>query len=253
MQIDQPGTYWYHSHNRGQYPDGLRGPLVVHDPNSPYKGQYDAEIVLTLSDWYHQQMPALLQYYLSNAQNPSGNEPVPVSTLMNDAQNIKLDIQAGQVYLVRMISIAAIASHIVHFDQHSMKIVEVDGVYTDPKIADTVSIAAGQRYSVLIQAKDNDLQNFAFTSTMDPAMFEPPPANPSVQGTLVYNKRKPMPVPANATISNVANDFDLVPKDHQALLGPVDHQVTINANFATLNGSNRSVLSTISCRSSTTS
>jgi FtsP/CotA-like multicopper oxidase with cupredoxin domain len=24
-QIDEPGSYWYHSHNKGQYPDGLRG------------------------------------------------------------------------------------------------------------------------------------------------------------------------------------------------------------------------------------
>lgn len=35
----------------GQYPDGLRGPLIVNDPNDPYKGQVDEEIVLTVSDW----------------------------------------------------------------------------------------------------------------------------------------------------------------------------------------------------------
>jgi len=72
QQLDEPGSYWYHSHNKGQYPDGLRGkkssrtltremsdfntilagPLIVHDPNDPYKGQYDEELVLTTSDWY---------------------------------------------------------------------------------------------------------------------------------------------------------------------------------------------------------
>jgi iron transport multicopper oxidase len=25
QQINAPGSYWYHSHNKGQYPDGLRG------------------------------------------------------------------------------------------------------------------------------------------------------------------------------------------------------------------------------------
>jgi iron transport multicopper oxidase len=35
--------------------DGLRGPLIVHDPNSPYKDQYDGELVMFLSDWYHEQ------------------------------------------------------------------------------------------------------------------------------------------------------------------------------------------------------
>lgn len=49
--LADPGTYWYHSHSPGQYMDGLRGQIIVHDPNSPYKGQYDSEIVIFLSDW----------------------------------------------------------------------------------------------------------------------------------------------------------------------------------------------------------
>lgn len=40
-----------HSHNMGQYPDGLRGPLIVQDPNDPYKDEYDEEHILTVSDW----------------------------------------------------------------------------------------------------------------------------------------------------------------------------------------------------------
>lgn len=50
-QADAPGTYWYHSHQMGQYPDGLRGPLVVHDPEDPYKNQVDEEVILTCTDW----------------------------------------------------------------------------------------------------------------------------------------------------------------------------------------------------------
>lgn len=33
--------------------DGLRGPLIINDPNNPYKGQYDSEIIMWVSDWYH--------------------------------------------------------------------------------------------------------------------------------------------------------------------------------------------------------
>jgi iron transport multicopper oxidase len=47
----EPGTYWYHSHNNGQYPDGLRGPIVVHDPNAPWKGKVAKEYMITFSDW----------------------------------------------------------------------------------------------------------------------------------------------------------------------------------------------------------
>ena len=46
---DQTGTYWIHSHIRGQYPNGLRSPFIVLDPEPPY--QYDIEYVLSVSDW----------------------------------------------------------------------------------------------------------------------------------------------------------------------------------------------------------
>lgn len=74
FNVTQPGTYWYHSHVDGQYPDGLRGPLIVHDPENPYANQFDEELVLTLSDWYHDEMPGLISSFLS-VTNPTGAEP----------------------------------------------------------------------------------------------------------------------------------------------------------------------------------
>lgn len=38
-------------HSPSQYVDGLRGPLIIHDPDNPY--DYDEEIVMTITDWYH--------------------------------------------------------------------------------------------------------------------------------------------------------------------------------------------------------
>lgn len=49
---DEIRTRKGHSHALGQYPDGLRGPMIIHDPDDPYAGQYDQEIVMTFSDWY---------------------------------------------------------------------------------------------------------------------------------------------------------------------------------------------------------
>ena len=37
------GTFWYHSHFRNQYCDGLRGALVIEDPNDPQKHLYDVD------------------------------------------------------------------------------------------------------------------------------------------------------------------------------------------------------------------
>ena len=37
------GTFWYHSHLSTQYCDGLRGPIVVYDPNDPHASRYDID------------------------------------------------------------------------------------------------------------------------------------------------------------------------------------------------------------------
>ncbi len=70
--VDQPGTYWYHSHEPAQYPDGLRAPLIIHDPANPFV--FDDELVLSLSDWYHGEMRQVLRGFL-DLTNPTGAEP----------------------------------------------------------------------------------------------------------------------------------------------------------------------------------
>ena len=44
-------TWTGHSHDLGQYPDGLRGALIVYDPDDPLEAEYDEEYILTISDW----------------------------------------------------------------------------------------------------------------------------------------------------------------------------------------------------------
>jgi iron transport multicopper oxidase len=156
----------YHAHVRGQYPDGLRGPLIIHDPDSPYKDEYDEEIVLTLADWYHQLPSTLLKSFISYA-NPTGAEPVPESALMNDTQNLKIPVQPGKTYLFRMVNMATFAAQYVWFEGHTMRIVEVDGVYTEPAEASMIYLAAAQRYSVLITMKNSTDANFAIQGSMD--------------------------------------------------------------------------------------
>lgn len=98
--VNRPGSYWYRkfkstyiemgimltfadSHDSTQYPDGLRAPIIIRDPYAPYKDEIEAEFVLTLSDWYQTQTPALLAKYQS-AANLNATEPIPMSLLVND-------------------------------------------------------------------------------------------------------------------------------------------------------------------------
>ena len=172
-KIDQPGTYWYHSHEVAQYPDGLRGALIVNDPNSPYKGQYDKEMVLTVSDWYHDQMPTLMKSFIS-VTNPTGAEPVPKSALMNDTYNLTTPVEAGKTYMFRIINVGAFAGQYFWFEGHTMRIVEVDGIYTEAADADLIYITAAQRYSVLVTMKNDTSTNYAFVGSMDQVSVKQP-------------------------------------------------------------------------------
>ena len=45
------GTHWWHSHEKAQYPDGLRGIMIIHDPEWEASLNIDEEIHLSISDW----------------------------------------------------------------------------------------------------------------------------------------------------------------------------------------------------------
>ena len=179
-KIDQPGTYWYHSHQIAQYPDGLRGPLIVNDPDSPYKGQYDEERVLTVSDWYHDHIPNLMKSFIS-VTNPTGAEPVPDAALMNDTVDLKTPVEPGKTYMFRIINVGGFAGQYFWIEGHAMRIVEVDGIYTEAAEADLIYITAGQRYSVLVTMKNDTSTNYAFVGSMDQVSLEQYSTRPKTQ------------------------------------------------------------------------
>lgn len=160
----QERTGTYHSHDKGQYPDGLRAPFITSDPDFPYK--FDEEIVLSVSDWYHEEMQVLIPKLLNKA-NPTGAEPVPQNALLNDTQYLKVAIQPGKTYLYHLVNIGAFAGQYVWFEGHNMTIVEVDGVFTEQVEAELIYISAGQRYSFLLTTKNETTDNYAFVSSMD--------------------------------------------------------------------------------------
>ncbi|KAI0030501.1 yellow laccase [Vararia minispora EC-137] len=149
---DQAGTYWYHSHYRNQYCDGLRGPLVIYDPLDPQKHLYDIDnegTVITLADWYH---------YLSTEAGPV---PSPNSTLINgkgryaggpNAPLSVINVVKGLRYRFRLVSISCDTNFIFSIDGHKFTVIEVDGVNHQPLVVDNVQIFAAQRYSLVMTA-----------------------------------------------------------------------------------------------------
>jgi iron transport multicopper oxidase len=239
--VSQTGTYWYHSHNSGQYIDGLRGALVVRDPTPPFR--YDEDVTITLSDWYQQQAPGLINYFQSqdNLIAHDGAEPIPNSALMLDTQNAKIAVKAKRTYMIRIINIGSFVGSYIKIDGHDMTIVEIDGIYTEPKTVDMLYVTAAQRYSVLVTMKPDSTQNFAISSTLDTAMFDviPPWVKPDVFGYLMYNNKKPLPTPTPLRNLTQIDDLTLLPRDAQLCHDKVDRQIMMVMDFKPINGVNR--------------
>ncbi|KAL9104942.1 MAG: hypothetical protein Q9163_000187 [Psora crenata] len=235
LKIDQPGTYWYHSHNAGQYPDGLRGALIINDPESPYRGEYEQEVVLTLSDWYHDQIATLMKGFMSHT-NPTGAEPVPIAALMNDTQNLTTFVEPGKTYMFRIINMGAFAGQYLWFEGHNMRIVEVDGVYTEAAETDMIYLTAAQRYSVLITARNDSSSNFAYVASMDQDLFDkiPDALNPNVTGWLIYDEAADKPSPTLVDAFEPFDDFTLVPWDAEGLMGEVDYSFNLDVKMDNL-------------------
>ncbi|KAF7558345.1 hypothetical protein G7046_g5811 [Stylonectria norvegica] len=227
--VDQPGTYWYHSHTSAQYPDGLRAPFIVHDKDFPYKNDYDEEVVLTLSDWYHDEMQVLLPTFLSK-YNPTGAEPVPKNSLMNETMGLKFPVKTNTTYFFRVINMGAFAGQYLWFEGHTMRIVEVDGIYTDQADAEMVYISAAQRISFLLTTKNVTSANFPIAASMDTTLFDvlPDDLQYNSTGWLVYDDSKPFPDQAVVDELDPFDDMTLVPYDKMELLPEPDHTVELD-------------------------
>ncbi|RFU27203.1 hypothetical protein B7463_g9130, partial [Scytalidium lignicola] len=235
FNINSPGSYWYHSHDMGQYPDGLRGPLIVHDPNDPYIGQYDEELLLTTSDWYHDQTPLLIQQMLVPT-NTQVLPPFPEAILLNDSSQATFKFTPGKTYKVRVISMAAFAATMLQFDSHTMRVIEVDGTYIKEHDAYQIRVAPAQRYTFLLNAQPTTRRNYAFLASLDVnqdyTSNNPSPVWPfNATGYIIYDQSKALPPPYVVNDWNVVNDFTFQSYDNQTLLGPPDKSITLDFNF----------------------
>ncbi|KIJ45861.1 multicopper oxidase [Sphaerobolus stellatus SS14] len=150
--------YRYHSHLSTQYVDGIRGPLVIYDPQHPHKNLYDVDdesTIITLSDWYH--TPGL---DATEAWLAGGAEPVPDFGLINSAgrysgcpevQRARINVTKGKRYRFRIVSISAEGFFDFAIQGHSLTVLEAGGSNHVPYTMDSIQILLGKRYSVVVR------------------------------------------------------------------------------------------------------
>ncbi|KAG1785906.1 laccase [Suillus plorans] len=154
---NQTGTFWYHSHHSVQYCDGLRGPLIIYDPEDPSAYLYDvddASTVITLTDWYHTVARNLLH------TTPRSANSTLINGLGRYAGGPQSDLAVINVtqekrYRFRLIQMSCDANIKFSIDGHNLTIIEADGELTKPLMVDQLQILAGQRYSVVLEANQS--------------------------------------------------------------------------------------------------
>ncbi|RUP48939.1 Cupredoxin [Jimgerdemannia flammicorona] len=179
------------------------------------------------SDWYHAEIPLSLQSYLS-LYNPTGVEPVPNSALINNNANTTFQFVPGKTYRLRIISMTALALFHFYIDGHVMDIIEVDGTDVNRQTVTSLVVATAQRYSVLVQAKNQTTTNYLMHADMDPMMFDavPPTLNPT---NVIYSANAPfLPTPPGDWSS--VDDTTLVPVIPEGT-APPDNSYTLTADF----------------------
>lgn len=253
---DQVGTYWYHSHSGSQYADGLRGLFIIEEADkSKVPFEYDEELTLTVSEWYHAESVILIKNFLSR-YNPTGAEPIPQNSLFNDTKNVTIDFKPDTTYFMRISNVGLFTSQYLHIEDHSFTIVEVDGVYVEPYEVETLYISTAQRYGVLIKSKKNPKKNYRFYNIIDKEMLDVLPQELQLVSTNIisygskFDTPKPYPVGEDNYDKLIAgfkefDDFSIVPLDKQEILGEPDVQVALNfvmenlgdgVNYALFNG-----------------
>ncbi|KIW58345.1 hypothetical protein PV05_02872 [Exophiala xenobiotica] len=228
--VNQNGTYWYHCHTEFCYPDGYRQALIVHDSEAYFNDQYDEEFTITISDWYHDIVEDIR--FLS-LYNPTGAEPVPNSFLFNDTQNSSLAVKPDTTYLIRLINIGAFVGQFFYIEDHTFKIVEIDGVYTEPTEAETLYISVAQRYSILLTTKNSTDKNYPIVTVADSDLLDVISPDLQLNNTnwLEYDADAAHPqavmrVDASSEIFPF-DDITLVPHDHMELLPEPDHEINV--------------------------
>ena len=229
--VNQNGSYWYHCHTDFCYPDGYRQALIVHDSDAYFANDFDEEIILTMSDWYHDLVEDLAPQFLS-LYNPTGAEPIPNSFLFNDTLNSSIPVKPDTTYLIHLINIGAFVHQYFYIENHTFTIVEIDGVYTEPTEADTLLIAVAQRYTILLTTKNSTDANYAIVTIADSSLLDVIPSDLQLNNTnwLQYNSSAPhnqavLTVDDSSDIDPF-DDITLVPYDNMPLLPEPDMVIT---------------------------
>jgi FtsP/CotA-like multicopper oxidase with cupredoxin domain len=148
-----------------QSTEGLWGPLIIRKKVEAYRNDYDEEITLTLTDWYHTTGRANSEWWL--AGTGGAYAPIPFSILMNGKGNYPchltnlpckrnqslptIRVTRGKRYRFRVINTSTASIFFLSLPGQKLGVVETDGTDIVRLDLDRLPVAEGQRYSFIVE------------------------------------------------------------------------------------------------------
>ncbi|MEP1520881.1 multicopper oxidase family protein [Ascidiaceihabitans sp.] len=158
-----PGTYWYHSHNRSteQVARGLAGPLIVED-REPWLGEPGAatrEVTLVLDDWLLEADATIVEDRWDDLHAAAHGGRMGNTVTVNGKAYPNLEIRPGERVRLRLINTATARIMPLVLQGLAPHLIALDGHPVQPRAIETVLLGPAQRADVVIDAPtDPDAQ-----------------------------------------------------------------------------------------------
>ena len=174
FEVPVSGTYMYHSHVGVQLDRGLYGPLIVEAKREPHS--YDREYTLVLDDWLdgvngtpERELERLrasgsAMSGMGGMENTAGGAPsqwppdiVYPMYLINGKPPEEpevLEVRRGQTVRLRLVNPSSSSIYRVALEGHHMRVTHTDGRPVEPVDVEAIRIGMGERYDVLVEAKN---------------------------------------------------------------------------------------------------
>ncbi|PLW31310.1 hypothetical protein PCASD_13645 [Puccinia coronata f. sp. avenae] len=199
-------TFWKAGYGT-QAAEGLTGGLVVHPTHTSTTVTYDEEVLIHLSDLYHENSKVLTEKYISadGLGGKPGNEPVPDSGTINGIGQYphrpngeiifplyhKVVVEKSRSYRLRLVNAGSMAPIIFSVDSHNLTVIESDGVEVEPvTFTGGIQIEVGQRYSVVLHADHEKHEQFWMRAVLvaDQFKYDNPEAVHEILGIVAYGE-----------------------------------------------------------------
>ncbi|KAJ5594712.1 uncharacterized protein N7459_000920 [Penicillium hispanicum] len=200
------GTGWYHSHFYVQAWDGVFGGIII---NGPATANYDVDLGhVFLNDWYHATADQLV------LKAATGGPPSAPNGLINGTNvwgttgsRWSTTFTPGTRYRMRVLNAAADQHFRFMIDNHTLEVIANDFVPIVPFNTTQLSIGMGQRYDVIVTAKQLTSGNFWLRAIPQSACSESD-ATDKVKGIIRYGSSTADPTTSAYSYTDSCADED---------------------------------------------